>query len=315
MSLGLVPQIANTAALRYFFEVARHGSFRAAGDKVNIAASAINRQIRLLEEELGVELFERGRGRAGCRLTAAGEAMLYRLNRAMHELATARAEIDALQGLHHGRIALGVNDTVGREFAVSFLAEFCASHPAVTFEVRTGNAPELLQMLMRDEVDLILASGIAPQREIEVIAASATRMFLMVRDDHPLAAQAEVALADLVAERLILPSQGIALRQVVDGMLARGGLVPTATLSTTSFELMGDMVVAGMGLGLQARVRGGADPLRPALRYIPLAGAPARSSVLACCIRSGRSPSAAMAEFLRRVTLALSVWFETGRVG
>jgi len=315
MSLGLVPQIANTAALRYFFEVARHGSFRAAGEKVNIAPSAINRQIRLLEEELGVELFERGRGRAGCRLTAAGEAMLYRLTRAMHELSTARAEIDALQGLHHGRITLGVNDTVGREFAVGFLAEFCVSHPAVTFEVRTGNSPELLDLMMRDEVDLILASGIAPQRDIQVIAAAPTRMFLMLRQDHALAVKSEIPLSDLVDERLIMPSQGIALRQVVDGMLARGGQVPRSTLSTTSFELMADMVAAGMGLGFQARVRGGADPLRPALRYIPLADAPARSSVLACCIRAGRSPSAAMAEFLRRVTRALSAWFETGNLG
>ena len=71
MTLGLLPNFVNTAALRYFYEVARYGSFRLAADRIHIAASAISRQIQLLEQELGVKLF--ARDRKGLRLTAAGE--------------------------------------------------------------------------------------------------------------------------------------------------------------------------------------------------------------------------------------------------
>src|SRR2546421_445580 len=84
MTLGLLPNFINTAALRYFFEVARYGSFRLAAEKIHIAASAISRQIQLLEQELGTKLF--ARKRAGLQLTAAGEALLYRVKKAMGEL-------------------------------------------------------------------------------------------------------------------------------------------------------------------------------------------------------------------------------------
>ena len=68
MTLGLLPNFVNTAALRYFYEVAKYGSFRLAADRIHIAASAISRQIQLLEQELEVKLF--ARDRKGLRLTA-----------------------------------------------------------------------------------------------------------------------------------------------------------------------------------------------------------------------------------------------------
>ena len=85
MTLGLLPNFINTSALRYFYEVARYGSFRLAAEKIHIAASAISRQIQLLEDELGFKLF--ARGRSGLTLTPAGEALLYRVKKAMNELA------------------------------------------------------------------------------------------------------------------------------------------------------------------------------------------------------------------------------------
>jgi len=81
MPIGLTPEFINTSALRYFYEVARSGSFRRAAEKVHVAASAISRQIQLLEDELGVELLERGR--KGVRLTVAGEALMHRVRRMM----------------------------------------------------------------------------------------------------------------------------------------------------------------------------------------------------------------------------------------
>ncbi|MBN9008970.1 MAG: LysR family transcriptional regulator, partial [Rhizobiales bacterium] len=73
MAIGSTGRALNTAAIRYFQEVVRAGSFRKAADRIHIAASAINRHVRLLEEELGARLFERGKGRRGIKLTSAGE--------------------------------------------------------------------------------------------------------------------------------------------------------------------------------------------------------------------------------------------------
>src|SRR5947209_2592961 len=106
MALGLLPQFANTAALRYFYEVARYGSFRLTAEKIHIAVSAVSRQIQILEQDLGVRLFVRDR--KGLRLTAAGEALLYRVKRIMSELTIARSEIDSLHGTQTGTIRVGM---------------------------------------------------------------------------------------------------------------------------------------------------------------------------------------------------------------
>src|ERR1700710_3137407 len=85
--------------LRYFYEVAQAGSFRRAAERINVAASALNRQITLLEAELKAPLFERRPGRGKLRLTAAGEVLLHRVRLSMNELAIARSAIEALKGL------------------------------------------------------------------------------------------------------------------------------------------------------------------------------------------------------------------------
>src|SRR5258708_40082969 len=127
MTLGLLANFITTAALRYFYEVARYGSFRLAAEKIHIAASAISRQIQLLEQELGTKLF--ARKRAGLHLTAAGEALLYRVKKAIGELAVARSAFDTLHGSHKALIRVGINETGARGFFARFLERFRTMHP------------------------------------------------------------------------------------------------------------------------------------------------------------------------------------------
>src|SRR5262249_53578258 len=84
-------------AMHYFLEVARAGSFRAASEVLHVAASAINRQMTLLEKDVGAELFERGRGRKRLRLTPAGEIFLTHSRAATEQIERGLQEIDALK--------------------------------------------------------------------------------------------------------------------------------------------------------------------------------------------------------------------------
>ena len=86
--------------LRYFDEVVRAGSIRAAAEKLNVASSAINRQVLRLEADLGVKLFERGARRL--RLTAAGEILIHHVRRTLRDAERAKSEIEDLQGLKRG---------------------------------------------------------------------------------------------------------------------------------------------------------------------------------------------------------------------
>src|SRR5260370_21590211 len=90
--------------LRYAVAVAAHRHFTRAAAAVPVAQPALSHQIRLLEQELGVELFERSR--SGVRLTEAGEIFLLRARRALAEVDAAREEIAALRGLARGRLGI-----------------------------------------------------------------------------------------------------------------------------------------------------------------------------------------------------------------
>lgn len=91
-------------ALRYFAEVVRSGSLRAASERLFVAASAISRQITLLEDEVGVPLRERSRGRVAIKLTAAGECLMRYVTQTDHEFERVRAEIESLKGLRKGHM-------------------------------------------------------------------------------------------------------------------------------------------------------------------------------------------------------------------
>ncbi|MDB5532052.1 MAG: transcriptional regulator [Hyphomicrobiales bacterium] len=306
MTLGLLPNFLNTMALRYFYEVARYGSFRLTAEKIHIAASAISRQIQLLEEELGVKLFVRDR--KSLRLTAAGEALLYRVKRIMSELSTARSEIDALLGDLRGNIRLGINDTVAREFLPSFLNRFRKSHPHITFEFTVANSDELADILVRDEVDIIIGYAMQARARMQQIVSFDLKTCVTLRKDHALSQRSSVRVADLVGETIIMPINDSMLREILDTIFARVSVKPVSVITTNSFELMATLVADGHGIGCQVRLHPGADPVRPEIIYVPISNLDMRSAVLACCISDQGTPTTAVSICLDVLRETLALW-------
>lgn len=307
MTLGLLPDFINSAALRYFYEVARYRSFRLTADKIHIAASAISRQIQLLEEELGTKLFVRDR--KSLRLTAAGEALLYRVKRVMGELTTARSEIDAMLGALCGTVRLGINETVAREFLPEFLRTFRAKHPLIAFEITVANSDELCELLARAELDIIIGYAMQPRAKLQQIATFDLTTCVTLPLNHPLAQRAAVRVADLVGETIIMPSSDSMLRDVLDSIFGRVSVKPVSTLSTNSFELMTALVAGGHGIGCQVRLHSGADPIRPDLVYVPISDAEVRSALLACCISDEGTRTTAVSLCLQVLREALQTWY------
>jgi DNA-binding transcriptional LysR family regulator len=301
----LPQKLMNTAAIRYFLEVARSGSFRKAAERVNVAASAINRQVRLLEEDLGTTLFERGRGRGGVKLTAAGEVMMRRVRYALNELATARLEIEGLRGLQRGRVSAGVTDALAREFIPGFLAAFHAANPRVDFEVKVANTPRLLDFLLEDQVDVVLAYDTPSQIGISAVAEYALESCVVVHKDHPLAGRASVRIAECAGYPLAMPDDSLYLRGMLNRMFHDLGVMPSPVLTTNSFELMRDMVDRAFAISLQTRLGTAPDERHPNLVYVPLADPLARYSRLAVCVRTSRRLAAVSALFVDRLVEAL----------
>src|SRR5580698_7958182 len=139
--------------LTYVDAVARHGSIRKAADALNVASSALNRQILDLEWDLGSALFERLP--RGVRLTAAGEVFLAYARQAMSELKAVESRVEQLRGMVRGQVSVAAVESVAGELLPTAISQFQATHPNVRFIVRIGGPEELVSALGADQVDLV----------------------------------------------------------------------------------------------------------------------------------------------------------------
>ena len=122
--------------LAYFRAAAQLEHFSRAADTMHVAQPALSRQIRTLETQLGVTLFDRvGRG---VRLTAAGRAILPRVERALAETDAIGRDVRALLELESGLVALGFLHSIGAHLLPNILAAFRARHPAIGFTLHDG---------------------------------------------------------------------------------------------------------------------------------------------------------------------------------
>src|SRR6202163_3431515 len=117
--------------LTYVDAVARHGSIRKAADALNVASSALNRQILDLEADLGSPLFERLA--RGVRVTPAVEAFLVYARLVMSELKAVESRIEQLRGLVRGQVSVAAAESVAGELLPSAITQFQATHPYVRF--------------------------------------------------------------------------------------------------------------------------------------------------------------------------------------
>lgn len=293
--------IRNPTALRYFYEVAKAGSFRAAAERIHVAASALNRHVRNLEAEIGASLFERGRGRSGLKLTDAGEVFLHHVMRAMDELAAARNEVEALRGLRRGTVNLGVTPGFSRELLPQLLAAFHRAHPNVDYHIEVTSSPRLIELTLGDEIDFSLIFNPPVRSGLTVIARRDVGSCVMMRRDHPLANRQSVCLGDCAPYEMVMPDKSLALRATLDQMFARVGVKPRIVLTTNSYELMRTATAAGLGIAVLTQFLFGHDPNYPGAVFVPVRDKRIRSQVLVCCTRAGRQLPAASASFVAEV--------------
>jgi DNA-binding transcriptional LysR family regulator len=149
--------------------VARSGSFRRAAERLNLSASAINRQILKLEEDVGLPLFERLP--RGIRPTAAGERLLTDIRRWRREQERAEGQLRDLKGQRRGSITLGAMECFGNTLLPDVIKKMHSVNPLIEVSVLIGGTDELLYKLNQKELDFALLFN-PPHR----IAAEAIRV-------------------------------------------------------------------------------------------------------------------------------------------
>lgn len=295
----------STTALRYFTEVVRCGSIRSASETLFVAPSAISRQIALLEESLGAPLIERGRGRAQLKLTAAGELLMRYAKNLTSEAKRLQSEIEAIQGLRRGHIELGMPESLVRDFMPRFLARFAKKFPGLTFNVQVYNSPQLVDMLVNDQLDLTLTFGNVTHPDVSILYSRLLPLHVHVAAGHPLFERESVRLSDCAEHNLALPDGTMWTKLQYEEMMSKAKIRPRVTLETNSYELLRNVASEGMALAILTLpvdfsligARGG--------RYIPLKDPRVKPQRFSLCVRKERNLPLPVATFITELTAAL----------
>ncbi|MDX1576742.1 MAG: LysR family transcriptional regulator [Kiloniellales bacterium] len=205
-------------AYRYFLAVAEAGSIRGASDELNVAASAVNRQILQLEAALGIPLFERvGRG---LRLSEAGRVLRGHLRRAVSDYQGVSSELDALRGLQRGKVSLATVESVSVSLLPEILAAFWATLPGIEVTARVASSDAVTQLVRAREADLGFTFNPPSLDGLEVIYERAFTISALMSAGHPLAGRRSLSLDDCLEYPIALPARGLSLRTALEPALA-----------------------------------------------------------------------------------------------
>jgi DNA-binding transcriptional LysR family regulator len=226
--------------LRYVDEVARTGSIRKAADQLNVTASAVNRRIMDLEEELGAQLFER-RPR-GVRLTAAGEVFVHYLREQDGGVERMKSQIEDLRGLRRGTVRIACSQALALDFLPREIAAFRARHPMVSFGVSVLDHEQAMTALANYEVDLVLVFRPPFLPNFQPLMSLEQRIVAVMSAEHPLASRLTVRLRDCANYPVALPERSLGGRQLLDQVVARSGLTFQLAAESNSFEFLRGLV-------------------------------------------------------------------------
>ena len=228
----------NLTQLRYFVAIVDAGlSVTLAAERVHASQPGVSKQIRQLEEELGLQLFVR-RGRSLEGLTPAGCRVLEHARRILAEAANIRSYAANERGIHAGRLLLATTHTQARYVLPPVLAAVKRDFPEVDIDLQAAADGEVLQKLEQAGADLALVSTAGP-----------------VPAGHPLASLDRVpALAELAAYPLISYESSMREDSSLRRAFAQQGLSPRIAMTAREANLIKTYVRAGLGAGLLAEM-------------------------------------------------------------
>jgi DNA-binding transcriptional LysR family regulator len=234
------------AQLRSFRAIARLGSFRKAAAEFHLAQPSLSQQIRRLEAELGVVLFDRDRRPVG--LTEPGQLLLARATTILRTVDETIAELRDFNAQHRGRVRVGAMQYLAHLELPYLLARFSQLYPNAELQLRVGTTGEVYDMLERNEIDLALID-IRPESPALPFAAYSLRpdrLVLITAPTDPLAERRRLAWPDLAEATFIMFGRGAVLLEAC----ANAGFSPKTTLRTTDIATALALVAQGLGVAL-----------------------------------------------------------------
>ena len=293
--------------LAYFLEVARTGSVTEAAHALNVAPSAISRQIAKLESGIGVPLF--ARHPRGMTLTEAGSRLLAHARRTETESTTLVEELRTGRGAEARSVAVACSEGFARRLVPRAIAGFRREHPDVAFRVDVVARQEATRRVVEGLADVAVTYTMGPQHDVRVECAVVVPVTAIVPLGHVLAGRDRISLADLCAYPLALASPGTSQRELFDIGAQLEGITVRPALVCDSLAPQYEFVRAGGGLALVGDLGDLGDTEQSAategVTYVPVDHPVFRQREAQVQTATGRRPSWSATQFTELLVASL----------
>lgn len=259
--------------LKYFLSVATHESLSKAALHLHIAQPALSRNIRMLEDELGVRLFERHL--RGVTLTAEGRELVDRASYVVRSFDQLKADVKATQLPGVGEVAIGMTPNFAWVVGATLAKRVMAEYPGARLKIIEAYSPALRDMLLEGKIDIAVLSGeiAAPDQSIASEVLFEDQLCIIGGQDDPLLSVASLDIEQLATLPLVMTGMYSAgIRNEVETLASKKGLSLNVVVEVGSFALATQMIAQGLGYTIYVasgihNVEGG-----PRLRAVPIEG-------------------------------------------
>jgi len=239
--------------LRVFRAVARHRNFRVAAEELLLTQPAVTQQIKALEAELGVALFDRSGGKIT--LTTAGNTLLPYAEKLADLSDEARQAVAATTSTNAGHLTLAASQTIGQYLLPQLIAGFLVENPKVNINVIGGNTQTALEALVSHHAQLALIEGPAMRQDVRIEPFMEDHMICVVPATHEWAGE-DIELAQLQQATFVARELGSGSRRIVEQAFERAGLRLRdlhVRMTFDSTEGLLSAVEAGLGIAFVSR--------------------------------------------------------------
>ena len=241
--------------LRYINEVARHGlSISAAADALFTSQPGVSKQIQLLEEELGLQIFQRN-GKRLVGITEPGAQILALATRVLREMENIKRVGEEFSNVESGTLTIATTHTQARYRLPVAVKAFMEQYPQVKLNIHQGNPSQVTEQVASGEADIGIATeSISLNTQLLCLPAYQWNRCLVMPHDHPLLKETPLTLKKIVEYPLITYDFAFTGGTLVTRVFSEAGVTPNVVLTAIDADVIKTYVSLGLGVGLLANM-------------------------------------------------------------
>ena len=284
--------------LRYIWEITKHNlNVSATAQSLFTSQPGISKQVRLLEDELGVEIFARS-GKHLTRVTPAGQAIVELAGQVLRLTENIKEVAQEHSDERRGSLAIATTHTQARYALPPIIGEFTRKYPDVALHMQQGTPKQIAHMVSEGQADFAIATeSLELFNDLVLLPCYRWNRCVLVPRDHPLANSDELTLEQLAEQPLVTYVFGFTGRSQLDDAFRAQGLTPNVVLTAADADVIKTYVRLGLGVGIVADMA--YDPVLDKDLVVVEAGHLFESSVTKIGIRRGTFMRGFMYDFVQ----------------